>query len=256
MRTCSSTAWKPGEQLAEHVRPERDRERQPDRGVDRVSAADPVPESERVDRVDAEGGDLVERSGDGDEVVGDSIRLRAASDPSIAPADSRPRPQPVAREARVGQRLEGREGLRRDDEERRLGIEVGRRLRQVGRIDVGDEARLDPGIRIRLKGLVDHDGPEVGAADPDVDDVRHLLAGHALPVTRAHPLGEGGHALEHRLHVGIDVLSVDDERRRSARRTPQRRVEDGAVLGRVDVVAREHRGVVLGDPGLLAEAHE
>ena len=66
----------PGEELAEHGRSERDHERQPDRGVDRVAAADPVPESERVDRVDPEGGDLVERGGDGDEVVGDGIRLR------------------------------------------------------------------------------------------------------------------------------------------------------------------------------------
>ena len=65
-----------GEQLAEHVGAERDRQRQADRRVDRVAAADPVPESERVRGVDAERGDLVEGGRDGDEVVGDGIRLR------------------------------------------------------------------------------------------------------------------------------------------------------------------------------------
>ena len=40
-------------------------------GVDGVAAADPVPEAEGVVRVDAEGRHLVERGGDGDEVLGD-----------------------------------------------------------------------------------------------------------------------------------------------------------------------------------------
>ena len=165
-----------------------------------------------------------------------------------------PRPQPVAGEARVGQRLERRERLRGDDEQRGLGIEVRGLLREVGRVDVGDEQRLDAGIRVRLEGLVDHHGAEVRAADADVHDVRHLLAGDAAPLARAHPVGERRHRVEHRLHVVVDVLPVDDERGRGARGPAQRGVQHRAVLGRVDVLAGEHRGVALGDPGLLGEA--
>ena len=68
-----------GEQLAERVGSERDDQRQADRRVDGVAAADPVPEPERVRGVDAERRDLVERGRDGDEVVGDGIGLAALS---------------------------------------------------------------------------------------------------------------------------------------------------------------------------------
>ncbi len=58
------------------------------------------------------------------------------------------------------------------------------------------------------------------------------------------------------MDVVIDVLPVDDERGGGARGPAQRGVEHRAVLGRVDVLAREHGGVVLGDPGLLGEGDE
>ena len=86
--------------------------------------------------------------------------------------------------------------------------------------------------------------------------MRHPLARHALPLAAAHALGEGAHPLDHRLHVGIHILPVDDQCGGRARGSPQRGVEDGAVLGRVDVLAGEHRGVTLGDAGLLGQAHE
>ena len=62
-----------GQQLTERIRTERDGERKPDRGVDRVATAHPVPEPERVRRVDAERGDLVERGGHRHEVVCDGV---------------------------------------------------------------------------------------------------------------------------------------------------------------------------------------
>ncbi|MDR6168676.1 hypothetical protein QE367_002880 [Microbacterium paludicola] len=39
----------------------------------------------------------------------------------------------------------------------------------------------------------------------------HLLAGDAGPFAGANPIGERRHLLEHGLHVGVDVLPVDDE---------------------------------------------
>ena len=136
------------------------------------------------------------------------------------------------------------------------GSRSARRLRQICRVDVRDEARLDAGVRVGLECLVDHHGAEVRSADPDVDDVRHPLARHALPLAAADSRREGAHAPPHRLDVGIDILTVDRECRRSARGSPQRGVEDGAVLGGVDVLAGDHRGIPLRDAGLLGQTHE
>ena len=67
-----------------------------------------------------------------------------------------------------------------------------------------------------------------------------LFAGNTLPLTGAHALGKGIHAVENLVHVGDDVLVVDDELALLACRAAQRGVQDGAVLGGVDVLAGEH----------------
>ena len=54
VRKCSSIGVEAGEHLAELLGPDRDHERQADRRVVRVAAADPVPEAEHVRGVDAE----------------------------------------------------------------------------------------------------------------------------------------------------------------------------------------------------------
>ena len=96
---------------------------------------------------------------------------------------------------------------------------VGRRvealdlLGQVRRVDVGDEPHLEAVLHVRLERLVGHDGPEVGAADADVHDGRDPLAGHAGPRAGPHLLRERVHLGELGLYVGVDLLSVHDERR-------------------------------------------
>ena len=67
-----------------------------------------------------------------------------------------------------------------------------------------------------------------------------LLTGYALPLTGAHALGEGIHAVEDLVHVGDDILAVDDELALLGCRAAQCGVQDGAVLGSVDVLAGEH----------------
>ena len=67
-----------------------------------------------------------------------------------------------------------------------------------------------------------------------------LLAGNALPLTGAHALGESVHAVKDLVHVGDDVLAVNDELALLACRTAKRGVQDGTVLGGVDVLAGEH----------------
>ena len=168
----------------------------------------------------------------------------ASSDPSFASAHSRGR-------AGVGHRLEGGEGLRGDDEERLLGVEVPGLLDEVGAVDVGDEAEGHLAARVVAQRLVGHHRPEVRAADADVDHVADRLARVSLPLARADPLGEGRHPVEHLVDLLDDVLAVDDQR--TVPRHPQRDVEHGAVLGDVDVLAAEHRVPPLGHPALVGE---
>jgi len=102
--------------------------------------------------------------------------------------------------------------------------------------------------------LVGHHRPEVGAADADVDHVADRLVGVAAPLAAAHPVGEGAHSFEHLVDLLDHVLPVDDQR--AVARHPQRHVQDGAVLGGVDVLAAEHRLAPLGDaafPGQVGE---
>ena len=236
----------PGEQLGEALRPDRHDERQPDRGVHRVAPTDPVPEAERVVGVDPEVGHLVECRGHGDEVLGDRGRLVGAGRQVLE--------EPGPAQAGVGERLEGAEGLAGDDEQRRLRVEVGQRLPGVGGVDVADEAARQPVLAVGLERLVGHHGAEVGPADADVDDRLDPLARHAGPLARPHAVGEGVHPVEHLVDVGHDVLAVDAQRR--VGRQPERRVEHRAVLGDVDVLARQHGVAPPGHVDLVGEREQ
>ena len=189
VRKCSSIAWKPARKSANRSGPMATTSDGADRGVDRVAAADPVPEPERVGRVDAEVGHLVEGRRDRHEVLGHGRRRLASA--SIAPD---------ARRASSSQALQSRalvsvssvpKVLLDDDEQRGLGLQVGQRGGRVGRVDVGDEPALQLGVPVGGEGLVGHHRAEVGAADPDVHDRPDPLAGDPGPRPAAHLLGEG-----------------------------------------------------------------
>ena len=81
VRKCSSTTWNPARKSREVVRPDGDHQRQPDRRVDRVAAADPLPEAEHVGGVDAERRHLLGVRADGDEVAGDGVLAEGVDEP-------------------------------------------------------------------------------------------------------------------------------------------------------------------------------
>ena len=151
---------------------------------------------------------------------------------------AQPLDQPAAGLRGVGQRLEGGEGLGRDDEQRAGRVQVAGRLGQVGRV-VGDEPEVEGPVRVVPQRRVGHRRPEVGAADPDVDDRPDPFAGVPGPRAVAHSVGEVGHPVQHLVHVVVDLLSVDQQV--EAGRIAQGDVQHGPVLGRVDVPAAEHR---------------
>ena len=227
------------EELLEALGTKHDDQRQAHGGVNGVTAADPVPETEGVGRVDTEGLDLVERGGDGDEVLGHSlgVLLIGAVDGALG---LKLLEHPGLDLAGVGEGLERGEGLGDDDHERGLGVQTLELLGLIVGVDVGDVAAVDTGVGIGTQGLVGHDRAQVGATDADGHQVLDLLAGNALPLTGAHALGESVHAVKDLVHVGDDVLAVNDELALLACRTAKRGVQDGTVLGGVDVLAGEH----------------
>ncbi len=93
-------------------------------------------------------------------------------------------------------------------------------------------------VAIGAQGLADHDRAEVRAADADVDHVGDGPAGVARPLPVAHLLGEGAHPIEHGVHLGHDVLAVHLDGPPAA--VAQGRVQHGAPLGGVDLLAGEH----------------
>ena len=118
-----------GEHLAEVLGTDRDHRRQADRGVHRVAAADPVPEAEHVRGVDAELRDALGVGRDRDEVLGDRVVGRRAR--------RRPSPAPSVAFVSVS-------SVPNVFEETMNSVssadEVARRLDEVGRVDVRDEA--------------------------------------------------------------------------------------------------------------------
>src|SRR5579883_1550369 len=76
-------------------------------------------------------------------------------------------------------------------------------------------------------------------SEPPMPMLMTLRIGRPVcPRHAPHTRGEVRHPVEHGVHVGDDVPAVEHDRCPAGR--PQRHVEHGALLGRVDLVAAEH----------------
>jgi len=76
----------------------------------------------------------------------------------------------------------------------------------------------------------------------------------AGPLAAADGVAEPGHAVEHLVYLGDDVLPVDDQG--GATGSAQGDMEHRPVLGHVDVLAGEHRRRALPQPGLLGQLNQ
>ena len=86
---------------------------------------------------------------------------------------------------------------------------------------------------------------------PMLIDVPDPPAGVSFPVAAADLGGEARHPLEHGVHLGHDVLAVDQDRLALGR--AQGDVQDGAVLGDVDLLAAKHRVDAVAQARFLGE---
>ena len=214
------------QELLETSRAEDHGEGGADGGVDGVTAANPVPETERVVRIDAELLDLLQVGGDGHEVLLDGFGLLSLITLGDSAVGGELLEQPGAGFASVGQGLQGGEAL---------GL-----LGQVVRVDVGDVASGDASVGVRLQRFVHHDGTQVGAADADVDYGLDLAAGHAGPLAGTNVVSKGVDLVEGLAHVLDGVLTVNDVLAFVLNRAAQSGVQHSAVFGVVDVHAGVH----------------
>ena len=166
--------------------------------------------------VDAELAHLVGVGGHGDEVRRDRGLV------------VQPRQQPVAGGPRVGQRLERRERLAADDEQRLGGIEVHR-----GLADVRRRRRCDTNRNVRARSeywrraSVAIAGPRSEPPMPMLITFRIGLPGEPGPLVVADPHRERGHPVEDRM----DLARRRPGRRRSGARS---RAPAGPCAGRPD----------------------
>ncbi len=84
--------------------------------------------------------------------------------------------------------------------------------------------------------------------------VRDGETGLPFPLARTDPPGDSGHPIEHFVHVGDDVATVDLEA--GAAGHTECDVTDRPVLGGVDVLAGEHRVAQLLDAGPACDGRE
>ena len=167
---------------------------------------------------------------------------------------AQPLERPLAPTLGIRHGLERREGLRGHDEERLRRVEVANRLGEIGAVDVGHEPEGHRALAVVLEGLVGHDRPQVGAADPDVDDALDAPAGVARPGAAPDPVGEVGHLVEHGMNLGHHVQAVHDDGGFSG--SAQGDVQYGPFFRDVDLLAPEHGVDPLPESGFLRQPQE
>ena len=202
---------------AESIGTDGNRQRQANRRPDRITATDPVPETEG--RFDAECRCSIQIRGDADKVI------------AHRQLPARLLPEPVQRGARIGHGFQCGKGLAGDDEQGVLRLQLAQHPIQLVAIDIADEMETLAALAIRLQRLHRHARPQVRSANADMHHIGDLRMG-------THRFGK---RQEIRAH-GIDLLPETAQRLRHAGRirAAQQPVHHGALLGAVDRFAAEH----------------
>ena len=155
--------------------------------------------------------------------------------------------QPCAGRGRIEARLGGGEGLGGDDEQGRRRIETGDDAIELAAVDVGEEMHAERRLACVAQRIAGELRPEVRAADADVDHVGDAASRVAGAPPAADVVGQCLHACEH----GRDVGAM-----RIAAGSAQRHVQDRALLGVIDRLARDHRRPRRRDAGDLGDRQQ
>ena len=116
--------------------------------------------------------------------------------------------RPVTGRTRVSHRLKSCKSLRRDNEQRLFGVEVRVASAKSVPSILETKRKVRFALAIMTQCLVRHHRPQVRPADADINHVANRLAGVALPLSTAHPVGKVGHLVEHGVHLRNDVFAI------------------------------------------------
>ena len=116
-------------------------------------------------------------------------------------------------------------------------VEVAGRLGQVGRVDVGDEPEGQRPVGVVAQRQVGHRRAEVGAADADVDHGPDPLAGVPGPLAGLRTRSAKSPIRSSTSCTSATTSCPSTSQPLASRGIAQRDVQDGAVLGDVDVLA-------------------
>ena len=144
---------------------------------------------------------------------------------------------PFAGRLGIGHRLDGGEGLGGDDEQRRLGLQTLQRVGDVRAVDIGDEMGARA-VVVGRKRQRRHRRAEIGAADADIDDVGDLSC-RSAPGALPRRTASAKAAIASSTSCTSGITSWPSTDTPLSARIAQRGVQHGAVLGDVDLVARE-----------------
>ena len=197
---------------------------QTDGRPDRITPADPIPETEDAVAFDTECRDFLKGGGNRREMMLDGAFTELVGDK-------------LAGCCRIRHRLDRRERLRSDDEKGRFRVDQLQRIGNVRTVDVGNE--------MRAWAIVEwsqcqrrHHWAEIGAANADIDDVGDFLAGRTFEKARADCIGKLAHRRQNAVDVRHHVLAVDQHWR--VRTVAQCGMKNGTVFGEVDGLAGKH----------------
>src|SRR5262245_36653288 len=118
---------------------------------------------------------------------------------------------PIASGLCVRHCLQGREGLRGNNEKGLGRVEILDRLGEVRAVDIGDEAKRHGSLAVVLQSFVGHDRSKVGASDTDVDDIADTLSGMTLPCTSPDSVGEVSHLVEYGVDRRDHIFTINDD---------------------------------------------
>jgi hypothetical protein len=135
-------------------------------------------------------------------------------DGSLVP---QPSDHPLPGAVRVGHRLQRGKSLGRHDEERFGWIEGSGCLNEISRIHVGNKAKSQRPVAVIPQRFISHYRSEIGAANPDVDNVADRFAGISLPFAAPDTVGEARHLVEHGMYLRHNILAIYYERCASRR---------------------------------------
>ena len=227
------------EELLEVIISDNESDRQSDGTPKGVPSTDPIPELEHVILRYTEGGDGLGVRAEGDKMLGDVSLVFGGLE------------EPVSSTLSIGDCFLSSEGLAGNDEEGSLGVTNPQSFSKMGSVNVRDEVGCEVPLGVGLESLGNHDGTQVGTTDTDVDDSVNALSRVSLPSSVANGLGELLDVLKHSRNIS-DTLLVDLE----LVEVTEGDMEDGTILGGVDVLSGEHLVPVGLDFSLPNEAEE